>query len=62
MIAVLPGAGTFTGTIGGFDGRRLHGLRGGAAVIAVLPGAGTFTGTIGGLTAIGFMAFAGVQP
>jgi len=31
-------------------------------VITVLPGVGMFTGAIVGPTAIGFMAFAGVQP
>ena len=31
-------------------------------MIAVLPGVGMFTGTIAGLMAIGFAAFAGVQP
>ena len=31
-------------------------------MIAVLPGAGTFTGSGVELPAVGFMAFAGVQP
>ena len=31
-------------------------------MITVLPGVGMFTGTSVELTAIGFMAFAGVQP
>ena len=61
MITVLPGVGTFTGASVGLTGHRLHGLRGGAALITVLPGVGTFTGASVGPTAIGFTAFAGVQ-
>ncbi len=62
MITVLPGVGTFTGASVGLTGHRLHGLRGGAALITVLPGVGMFTGTGAELTAIGFPALAGVQP